>query len=229
MLHIIYVAAALYATSFINTSTLKFPPLSPECSSDSECMANYFCGSPLPAYGLNYYSNPGGAIPGQVMFLQQNTMGFDGTSVISLTTTSNPPLSTDLTIFATVCQDIGNDGYVVGKGINDRMRDFGLYLRSTKQTVWLAYGADGITPGFREILFFYNVTVADGGCHSVAAVIDSASNRAVLYIDGEPVGIRAPLPSVPEFRPYVSPPVLRMICYLHRSLLLPEIKPVLRK
>ena len=167
-------------------------------------MPNYFCGSPLPAYGKNYYSNPGGAIPGQVMFLQQNPIGFDGASVISLPTTSNPPLSTDLTIFATVCQDIGNDGYVVGKGINDRMRDFGLYLRSTKQTVWLAYGADGVTPGFREILFFYNVTVADGGCHSVAAVIDSASNRAVLYIDGEPVGIRAPLPSVPEFRPFVS-------------------------
>ena len=167
-------------------------------------MPDYFCGSPLPAYGQNYYSNPGGAIPGQVMFLQQNTMGFDGTSVISLPTNSNPPLSTDLTIFATVCQDIGNDGYIVGKGVNDRMRDFGLYLRSTKQTVWLAYGADGVTPGFREILFFYNVTVADGGCHSVAAVIDSASNRAVLYIDGEPVGIRAPLPSVPEFRPYVS-------------------------
>ena len=131
-------------------------------------------------------------------------MGFDGTSIISLPTTSNPPLSTDLTIFATVCQDVGNDGYVVGKGINDRMRDFGLYLRSTKKTVWLAYGADGTTPGFREILFFYNVTVADGACHSVSAVIDSASNRAVLYIDGEAVGIRAPLPSVPEFRPYVS-------------------------
>ena len=167
-------------------------------------MPDYFCGGPLPAYGQNQYNNPGGAIPGQVMFLQQNAMGFDGTSVISLPTTSNPPLTTDVTIFATVCQDIGNDGYVVGKGVNDRMRDFGLYLRSTKQTVWLAYGADGTTPGFREILFFYNVTVADGGCHSVAAVIDSASNRAVLYIDGEAVGIRAPLPSVPEFRSYVG-------------------------
>ena len=175
-----------------------------ECSSDSDCMPDYFCGSPQPSYGKNYYDNPGGTIPGQVMFLQQNAMGFDGTSVISLPTSSNPPLATDLTIFATVCQDIGNDGYVIGKGINDRMRDFGLYLRSTKQTVWLAYGADGATPGFREILFFYNVTVADGGCHSVSAVIDSASNRAVLYIDGEAVGIRAPLPSVPEFRPNVS-------------------------
>ena len=142
-------------------------------------------------------------------------MGFDGTSVISLPTTANPPLATDLTIFATVCQDVGNDGYVVGKGINDRMRDFGLYLRSTKQTVWLAYGADGTTPGFREILFFYNVTVADGNCHSVAAVIDSAANRAVLYIDGEAVGIRAPLPSVPEFRSYVSLCTKETLLHVH--------------
>lgn len=177
---------------------------STECSADNDCEPNHFCGSPLPRHGQNFYENPGSTIPGDVMFLQQNEMRFDGTSVISLPTTAKPALSTDLTIFATVCQNEGNDGYIVGKGINDRMRDFGLYLRSTKQTVWLAYGADGNTPGFREILFFYNVTVADGACHSVGAVIDSASNRAVLYIDGEAVGIRAPLPSVPEFRSFVS-------------------------
>ena len=111
----------------------------------------------------------------------------------------------DLTIFATVCQDAENDGYIVGKGINDRMRDFGLYLRSSRRTVWLAYGTRGSnTTGFREILFFYNVTLADGGCHSIAAVVDSAGNRAVLYRDGQAVGLRSPLPSVPEFRPGVS-------------------------
>lgn len=138
------------------------------------------------------------------MFLQQPTMGFDGSSVVSLPANSHPSLVTDLTIFATVCQDIGNDGYVVGKGVNDRMRDFGLYLRSSKRTIWLAYGAEGNTPGFREILFFYDVSVADGSCHTVSAVIDSASNRAVLYIDGKAVGLRSPLPSFPEFRPGVS-------------------------
>ena len=143
-------------------------------------------------------------MPGQTMFLQQATMGFDGSSVVSLPANSHPSLVTDLTIFATVCQDIGNDGYVVGKGVNDRMRDFGLYLRSSKRTIWLAYGAEGNTPGFREILFFYDVSVADGSCHTVSAVIDSASNRAVLYIDGKAVGLRSPLPSFPEFRPGVS-------------------------
>ena len=131
-------------------------------------------------------------------------MGFDGTSVIALPATSHPLLMTDLTIFATVCQDPGNNGYVVGKGINDQIRDFGLYLRSSKRTVWLAYGASDDADGFRHLIFFYNVSVADGDCHTVAATIDSFSNRAVLYIDGEAVGIRAPLPGVPNFRPNVS-------------------------
>ena len=175
-----------------------------ECTSDSDCATGYFCGSKLPPYGSNFYDNPGAVLPGQTMFLQQTMMGFDGSSVVSLPANSHPALVTDLTIFATVCQDVGNDGYVVGKGVNDRMRDFGLYLRSSKRTIWLAYGAEGNTPGFREILFFYDVSVADGSCHSVTAVVDSASNRAVLYIDGKAVGLRFPLPSFPEFRPGVS-------------------------
>lgn len=131
-------------------------------------------------------------------------MGFDGISVVSLPSNTHPPLMTDLTIFATVCQEANNDGYVVGKGVSDRIRDFGLYLRSSKQTVWLAYGTNENTPGFRSLIFFYNVTVADGQCHSVAAVIDSSSNRAVLYVDGEAIRVHAPLPSVPNFRPNVS-------------------------
>ena len=138
------------------------------------------------------------------MFLQQDVMGFDGLSVVSLPSNTAPLLSTDLTIFAVVCQAEGNDGYVVGKGISDRIRDFGLYFKSSRQTVWLAYGTDGLNPGFRSIIYFYNISIADGACHSVGAVIDSFSNRAVLYIDGEAVRIHAPLPSVPEFRSNVS-------------------------
>ncbi len=132
-------------------------------------------------------------------------MVMDGFSVTSLPVSSLPPLMTDITMFATVCQDSGNDGYVIGKGVNDQMRDFGLYLRSSMRTVWLAYGASDTSEGFRHILFFYNVSVADGNCHSVAAVIDSVSDRAVLYIDGNAVGIRSPLPGVPDFRREVSP------------------------
>ena len=122
----------------------------------------------------------------------------------------------DLSIFATVCQEPGNDGYVIGKGINDKMRDFGLYLRSSRRTIWLAYGADGIDPGFREILFFTNVSVADGSCHSVAAVVDSSTNRAILYIDGAAFGIHTPLPSTPQFRPQVSEHLFQLsyMCFI---------------
>lgn len=131
-------------------------------------------------------------------------MGFDGMSVVSKSSISSPNLMADLTIFAVVCQDPNNDGYVVGKGINDQMRDFGLYLRSSQESVWLAYGAADNASEFRHIIFFYNVTVADGNCHSVAAVIDSVSDRALLYVDGVAVRIHAPLPGEPNFRPYVS-------------------------
>ena len=174
-----------------------------ECSGDSDCPSDYLCGSNLPGPGQNQFENPGANIPGGVMFLQRDSLQLDGYSLVSLPVSSLPPLMTDLTIFATVCQERGNDGYVLGKGVNDRLRDFGLYLRSSMRTVWLAYGASDTTEGFQHILFFYDISVADGNCHSVAAVIDSASDKAVLYIDGKAEGIVSPLPGVPDFRPNV--------------------------
>ena len=175
-----------------------------ECSADSDCSSGYFCGSPLPVYGSNYYDHPGEAVSGDSTFLQKNTMELDRLTVIALPNALHPQLSSDLSIFATVCQEAGNDGYVVGKGVNDRVRDFGLYFRSSKQTVWLAYGYnDEDDERFREILFFTDVLIADGSCHSVSAVIDSSTNRAVLYIDGNAIGTKT-LPSTPEFNPQVG-------------------------
>lgn len=174
------------------------------CSSDNDCSPGYFCGDPLPDPEKNFFDNPSATLPGGIIFLQRESMGFDGNSVVSLPSDSLPPLMTDLTIFATLCQDDLNDGYVVGKGINDQLRDFGLYLRSSRETIWLAYGATETSDGFRHFIFFYNITLADGRCHSIAATIDSFSDRAVLYVDGEAVRIHAPLPGVPDFRPYVS-------------------------
>jgi hypothetical protein len=179
-----------------------------ECNTDEDCSSAYFCGSPLPRYGSNYYDHVGEVVSRGSTFLQQNTMELNGRTVVPLANTLHPQLTSDLTIFATVCQEPGNDGYVVGKGLNDRVRDFGLYLRSSKQTVWLAYGySDNDDAGdddndsrFREILFFTDVLVADGSCHSVASVIDHSLNRAVLYIDGKAVGSKT-LPSTPEFLP----------------------------
>jgi hypothetical protein len=186
------------------TYTCQPKPL--ECITDGDCSSGYFCGSPLPKYGTNYFDHVGEAVSGDSSFLQQTTMEFNGRTVIPLANTMHPQLTSDLTIFATVCQEPGNDGYVVGKGLNDRVRDFGLYLRSSRQTVWLAYGytdaenEEDEASRFREILFFTDVLVADGSCHSVASVIDHSVNRAVLYVDGKAVGSKA-LPSTPEFLP----------------------------
>lgn len=177
-----------------------------ECTGDEKCSSGYFCGSPLPKYGSNYFDHVGEAFEGDSTFLQKNTMEFDGKTVMPLPNTLHPQLSSDLTIFATVCQNEGNDGYIVGKGLNDRVRDFGLYFRSRRRTVWLAYGYNDGSVGdedrFREILFFTDVLIADGSCHSIASVIDHSSNRAILYIDGIAVGTKM-LPSTPEFIPEV--------------------------
>ena len=184
------------------------------CSSDDDCSPNYFCGSELPGDGTNYFENPSSSLPGEGMFLQEPAMILDGESIVSLSATQHPDLASDICIFAVVQQESGNDGYVVGKGVNDRLRDFGLYLRSSRKTIWLAYGANSQGEGFREILFFYNVSVADGNRHSIAAVVDSSANRAVLYIDGEVAGQHTPLPSLPTFRPGVSISVLTILCVL---------------
>ena len=176
---------------------------------DSDCSSGYFCGSRLPLNSSNFFQNPSAALPGENMFLQETPMSLDGMSVVAVTARDHPNLASDLTIFAVVRQDPNNDGYLVGKGINDRMRDFGLYLRSSKRTIWLAYGSDENGRGFRDILFFYDVSVADGNFHSITAVVESSISQATLYIDGEVVGTRS-LPSVPQFRPGVSDQILTM-------------------
>ncbi len=180
-----------------------------DCETDPEAGPGYFCGSTLPPYGSNYFENPANALPGTTLFLQTGAysqMTFDGQSVLHLPALYHPPLMSDITIFAVVSQELGNNGYVVGKGVNDRVRDFGLYLRSSKEQVWVAYGAQDTGEGFRAILYFHGIDLssANGTFHSVAAVVDSAASRAVLYVDGVAVSLQAPLPSPPEFRPGVT-------------------------
>ena len=173
-----------------------------------------FCGASVPGPDKSNFESPGAQIPGQIVFVQRESMTFDGLSVIQKPSNAHPSLMADLTIFATVCQDPLNDGYIIGKGVNDRFRDFGLYLRSTMRTVWLSYGTGENNPGFRSIIYFYNVSVADGMCHSIAAVVDHSGNRALLYIDGVATRIYSPLPSVPRFRPNVSINIASLIlCY----------------
>ena len=178
-----------------------------ECIADADCESDdFFCGSGYPPYGSNYLESQASALPGEVILLQHSVMEFDGNETfVHLPAQYHPPLMKDISIFATVCQEPGNDGYIVGKGVNDLMRDFGLYLRSSRRTIWVAYGVAGLSSSnrFRDIIFFYNVSVADGNCHSIAVVLDDASNRGVLYIDGEVVGFKSPLRTSPTFRPGV--------------------------
>lgn len=176
------------------------------CTKDSDCSSGYFCGGELPSGGSNYFENPELSLPGENSFLQEPALLFNGEEIVTLPADYQPQISSDLTIFAVVTQEKGNDGYVVGKGLNDRMRDFGLYLRSSQQLVWLAYGADEGGDGFREILYFDHVDIADGKSHTVGAVISGSANRAVLYVDGKAVSQKSSLPSVPTFRPGVRLP-----------------------
>uniref|UniRef100_A0A1X7SX32 Kazal-like domain-containing protein n=1 Tax=Amphimedon queenslandica TaxID=400682 RepID=A0A1X7SX32_AMPQE len=175
------------------------------CTSDSTCQPNYYCSSgTIPTDNSNYYQNSDKSLPGQSVFLQENLMHFSGESITRtnvLPVHEVPGLVSDLTIFAIVNQEPGNDGYVIGKGLNDKMRDFGLYLRSSKSTIWLAYGSDDKGVGFHGIVFFYDVNVADGNEHSVTAIIDGSANSASLYIDGVLRGYQCPLPVKPAFRP----------------------------
>ncbi|XP_019858829.1 PREDICTED: protein eyes shut homolog [Amphimedon queenslandica] len=175
------------------------------CTSDSTCQPNYYCSSgTIPNDNSNYYQNSDKSLPGQSVFLQENLMHFSEESITRtnvLPVHKVPDLVSDLTIFAIVTQEPGNDGYVIGKGLNDKMRDFGLYLRSSKSTIWVAYGSDDKGVGFHDIVFFYDVNVADGNEHSVTAVIDGSASSASLYIDGVLRGYQCPLPVKPAFRP----------------------------
>ena len=103
----------------------------------------------------------------------------------------------DVTIITYVQQDDSNTGYVIAKGFDDEMRDWGLLLAYNR--IALIYRTD---MGSYETVTFSGVTVADGRNHSVAAIIDSKNNQAVISVDGDVS--TAVLNQQPEFRPGVS-------------------------
>lgn len=103
----------------------------------------------------------------------------------------------DVTIITYVQQDESNSGYVIAKGFDDAMRDWGLLLAYNR--IVLTYRTD---KGPYETVTFNGVTVADGRNHSVAAVIDSRNGQAIISVDGDVS--TAALNQQPEFRPGVS-------------------------
>jgi len=133
--------------------------------------------------------------------LISNDTLFNGIMVEHRPVDDHPDVMKDITMFGVVQQSIDNDGYIVAKGINDQIRDFGVYLRSSKQQVWVPYRTVG---GSRDIIIFNDVVVADNNAfHSVAAVVDSINNRCILYLDGNVVDTK-PLIGEPEFNPEVG-------------------------
>ena len=163
-------------------------------------MSSQFCGlQEFPNDG-NYYQRDESVLPGDMIVLISSDTLFNGIIVEHRPVDDHPEVMKDITMFAVVQQSIGNDGYIVAKGINDQFRDFGMYLRSSKDQIWIPYRTAG---GSRDIIIFDNVVVADNNFHSVAAVVDSINNRCVVYLDGNVVDTKS-LIGEPEFNPGVS-------------------------
>lgn len=171
------------------------------CETDDDCSSNQFCGvQEYPSDG-SYYQRSESVLPGDMTVLVSNDTVFDGTIVEHKPVDDHPDVMKDITIFAVVRQTIGNDGYIVAKGVNDQFRDFGVYLRSSQQQVWVPYRTVG---GSRDIIIFNDVAITDSNAfHSIAAVVDSINNRCILYLDGNVVDTK-PLIGEPEFNPGVS-------------------------
>ena len=172
------------------------------CRTDEDCLSNQFCGvQEFPSNGGSYYQRTDLVLPGDMTVLVSNDTLFDGIVVEHKPVDDHPEVTKDITIFGVVQQTIDNDGYIVAKGLNDQFRDFGMYLRSSKQQVWVPYRTAG---GSRDIIIFDDVVVADNNSfHSVAAVVDNVNNRCILYLDGNVVDTK-PLVGEPEFNPGVS-------------------------
>ena len=171
------------------------------CQTDSDCLPNQFCGiREYPVYPSNYFPRDDEQPPGDMTVLVSSDTLFNGSVIIHKPVDDHPEVMRDLTIFAIVQQNADNDGYVVAKGVNDQFRDFGLYLRSSKQQVWVPYRTVG---GSRDIIIFNNVLLDNTTFHSIAVVVDSVNSRCVLYIDGD-VESSKPLIGAPEFNPGVS-------------------------
>ena len=74
-----------------------------------------FCGSSSVPRQPDSFESPGAQIPGEIIFVQRELITFDGMSIIQKPSNFHPSLTCDLTLFAVVCQEPQNDGYVIGK------------------------------------------------------------------------------------------------------------------
>ena len=178
-----------------------------ECTSEDSCTDVLFregavCGGlEFPSYGSNFFERSDSRLAGMIEYLQKEPMVFDyETKPRVIPIAEHPNITTDLTIFALVDQALGNDGYVIAKGIDSRTRDYSLYLKSGGPSVWLSYRA---SDGTSNNLVFTNVDISGKGPTTVAAIIDSENGRAELFVNGSSV-FKKILRMTPAFQPDVS-------------------------
>ena len=167
------------------------------CTTDDDCFGSGFCGSAIPSYGSNYFESNVVDIPGEETTFISQPEQFDGLRIIRRPATDHPDLDTALTIVAYIQQDDYNTGYVIAKGYDDQMRDWGLLLAYNRIAIVYRINAESY-----ETITFSEVTVADGHDHFIAAVIDSTKNQVFISIDG--VVTTAILNHQPMFQPGVS-------------------------
>lgn len=136
-------------------------------------------------------------IPGKETTYISQAKQFDGLRIIRRPATDHPDLDMALTIVAYVQQDDYNTGYVIAKGYDDQMRDWGLLLAYNRIDLVYRINAESY-----ETITFSGVTVADGQDHFIAAVIDSTKDQVFISVDE--VITTAVLNHQPKFQPGVS-------------------------
>ena len=156
------------------------------CQDYTDCLAGYsFCYGPLPEDGSSDIPDPSLNLIGSGHTYVDTLHDFTQSVLTFLTvpSTDHPDLTPDLTIFGVFSQMPGNDAYLIAKGYDDVMRDFGLYLRGSQNSTWLVYSNAG--GNYSTQVFLHDIPIDDGEFHTIAATIDTATGRASLYVDGE--------------------------------------------
>ena len=156
------------------------------CQDYADCLPGFeFCYGPLPEDGSSYIPDPALNLIGSGHTYVDTLHDFTQSALTFLTVpaTDHPALTPDLTIFGLFSQVPENDAYLIAKGYDVVMRDFGLYLRGSHNATWLVYSNAG--GNYSTQVFQHEKPIDDEKFHTIAATIHTATGRAALYVDGQ--------------------------------------------
>ncbi|KAI6652593.1 hypothetical protein LOD99_4378 [Oopsacas minuta] len=162
------------------------PTASHMCQDYTDCLAgSEFCYGPLPDDGSSVIPDPSLNLIGMGHNYVDTLHDFTQSHLTFLTipATDHPALTPDITLFGVFNQVPDNDAYLIAKGHDVIMRDFGLYLRGSEDFTWLVYSNTG--GNYTTQVFFHESPIDDGVYHTIAATIDTDTMRAALYVDGD--------------------------------------------